>query len=121
MQPEPTSSGRSGHEVRRVMGDVSRRPARRRSPSRNGRDGEHPMLDIDEVAWRLGTSVRHIRRLVLERRIPFHKIGGKLRFDPVAIDDWVAASLVPARQQPGWPRPIPGAVARRHSRRRSAS
>ena len=121
MQPEPTSSGGIGPEVRRSMGEASRRPARRRSPSRNGRDGEHPMMDIDEVAWRLGTSVRHIRRLVLERRIPFHKIGGKLRFDPAVIDEWVTGSLVPAIQEPDWVRPIPGTVAGQRPRRRSAS
>jgi len=78
-------------------------------------------MDVDAVAWRLGTSVRHIRRLVLERRIPFHKIGGKLRFDPAAIDEWIAGSLMPARHEPDWQPSIRGTVAEQHSRRRDAS
>ena len=49
-----------------------------------------PLLDIDGVAAYLGTSVRHVRRLVSERRIPHHKVGGLLRFDPTAIDRWLA-------------------------------
>ena len=32
---------------------------------------------------------RHVRRLVAERRIPYLKWGHLLRFDPVAIDEWL--------------------------------
>ena len=45
-----------------------------------------PLLDIDGVADYLGVSVRHIRRLVAERRIPYIKWGSKLHFDPDEID-----------------------------------
>ncbi len=34
-------------------------------------------------------EVRHIRRLVHERRIPFIKWGHLLRFDPVAVMAWL--------------------------------
>lgn len=44
---------------------------------------------IDTVARRLGVQVRHIRRLVNERRIPFIKWGHLLRFDPVEIEAWL--------------------------------
>ncbi len=47
------------------------------------------LLDIAGVADRLGVEVRHIRRLVAERRIPFIKWGHLLRFDPVEIDAWI--------------------------------
>ena len=40
---------------------------------------------------------RWIRRLVNERRIPFHKCGGKLVFDLVEIDKWVESGRVEAR------------------------
>ena len=55
---------------------------------------QHPpspeqLLDVKEVAVRLGVSVRHVRRLVFERRIPFIKWGRLLRFDPVDIDRWL--------------------------------
>ena len=40
------------------------------------------MVGIDAVAAYLGVSVRHVRRLVNERRIPFYKWSRLLRFDP---------------------------------------
>jgi excisionase family DNA binding protein len=50
------------------------------------RPGELPRLvDITEVADHLGVSVRHVRRLVAERRIPYIKWGHLLRFDPGEI------------------------------------
>jgi excisionase family DNA binding protein len=48
-----------------------------------------PLLDIDGVADVLGVSVRHVRRLVAERRIPYIKWGRYLRFDPVQLETWI--------------------------------
>ena len=53
------------------------------------------LLDISGVAARLGVSVRHVRRLVFERRIPYIKWGGHLRFDPVEINDWIERNRHP--------------------------
>ncbi len=51
---------------------------------------EHvPLMDIKAVARRLGVPVRHVRRLVAERRIPFLKWGHLLRFDPAEIEAWL--------------------------------
>ena len=47
------------------------------------------LWDIEQVAELLNTSVRHVRRLVYERRIPYLKIGHFVRFDPDAIDLWI--------------------------------
>lgn len=47
------------------------------------------LLAINELAIQLGTSVRHLRRLVAERRIPFVKLGGKLRFDSAEVAGWI--------------------------------
>lgn len=55
------------------------------------------LVDIDDVAHHLGVGARHVRRLVHERRIPFVKWGRLLRFDPVAVDEWLEASRVEAR------------------------
>ncbi|HET8662586.1 MAG TPA: helix-turn-helix domain-containing protein [Micromonosporaceae bacterium] len=33
------------------------------------------MLTVEQAAQRLGTPVRFIRCLVVERRIPYHKVG----------------------------------------------
>ena len=49
------------------------------------------LVDIDTVAGHLGVSVRHIRRLIDERRIPFVKVGRHVRFDVEAIAGWVDA------------------------------
>ncbi|MFN0092264.1 MAG: helix-turn-helix domain-containing protein [Acidimicrobiales bacterium] len=45
-----------------------------------------PLIDIAQAAERLGVTPRFVRRLVEERRIPFHKIGKYVRFDPADID-----------------------------------
>lgn len=50
-----------------------------------------PLLDITHVALLLGVEVRHVRRLVAERRIPFIKWGHLLRFDQVELRTWVDA------------------------------
>jgi excisionase family DNA binding protein len=44
---------------------------------------------MDQVAFRLGTSLRHVRRLVAERRIPIVKVGRFVRFDAHAVEHWV--------------------------------
>jgi len=55
---------------------------------------DRPMLGISQLAERLGTTERFVRRLVCERRIPFHKVGKYVRFDPNDVDDWVAERRV---------------------------
>ena len=55
------------------------------------------VLDIEEVADHLGGSVRHVRRLVAERRIPFVMWGKLLRFDPAQIAVWLDARRVTPR------------------------
>lgn len=48
-----------------------------------------PLLDVPALAKRLGVNERHVRRLVLERRIPYLKWGHLLRFDPEEIEAWL--------------------------------
>ncbi|MFN3256209.1 MAG: helix-turn-helix domain-containing protein [Ilumatobacter sp.] len=57
---------------------------------------ERPMLGIPQLAERLGTTERFVRRLVCERRIPFHKVGKYVRFDQDDVDDWVAHRRIDA-------------------------
>jgi excisionase family DNA binding protein len=47
------------------------------------------LIDIETLANRLGDSVRHLRRLVAERRIPYLKVGHFVRFDPAEIVRWL--------------------------------
>jgi excisionase family DNA binding protein len=47
------------------------------------------LLTIEQLADRLGITVRHVRRLVAERRVPYLKVGKLVRFDPADIADWL--------------------------------
>ncbi len=54
------------------------------------------LLDITQLAQHLGVNVRHVRRLIAERRIPFIKWGHLLRFDPAEVAAWLDTNRVPA-------------------------
>ena len=49
-----------------------------------------PLMTCEQLAEHLGVTVRFVRRLVDERRVPFMKIGRFIRFDPNEIDTWIA-------------------------------
>ena len=53
------------------------------------------LVDIAWVAKRLGVSVRHVRRLVYEQRVPVVKWGHLLRFYPDEIERWIDHSRRP--------------------------
>jgi hypothetical protein len=44
--------------------------------------------------------VRHVRRLVLERRIPYLKWGHLVRFDPLELESFIGAARVEAGRRP---------------------
>lgn len=54
------------------------------------------MMTPEEAAGYLGTTVRHIRRLVSERRLAHHKVGRFVRFDARDLDSYLVANAVPA-------------------------
>ncbi|MGI8753206.1 MAG: helix-turn-helix domain-containing protein [Acidimicrobiales bacterium] len=47
------------------------------------------LLTIEELAEHLGVTVRHVRRQVAERRVPYLKVGRLVRFDPDEISLWI--------------------------------
>ncbi len=57
-----------------------------------------PVTDINGAADYLSTSVRHVRQMVFERRIPFIKLGdtprARVRFSYRDLDGWLAANRV---------------------------
>ena len=71
------------------------------SPSPNDRDRRPSVGSSRSSRSRpaLGVDVRHVRRLVHERRIPYIKWGHLLRFDPVDIAAWIDTY----RRYPGRP------------------
>ena len=52
------------------------------------------LLNIDQLAERLGVSIRHIRRLIAERRVPHLRVGRFVRFDPADVAAWLDDSRV---------------------------
>ena len=52
------------------------------------------LLDVEQVAIRLGTKPRFIRRLIAERRIEFHKVGRYVRISESALRDFIDAGRV---------------------------
>ena len=52
------------------------------------------LLDVEEVARRLRTKLRFVRRLIAERRIEFHKLGRYVRISEAALDDYIKAGRV---------------------------
>jgi excisionase family DNA binding protein len=56
------------------------------------------LLSVEQVAERLGTSVRFPRRLVEERRIAFVKVGRHVRIRESVLDAYLAANTVEPRR-----------------------
>ncbi len=52
------------------------------------------LLTVDQAAERLGTSVRFPRRLIVERRITFVRVGRHVRIPEDAIDELIDAGTV---------------------------
>ena len=55
------------------------------------------LLTIDQIAEQLNVSVRHVRRLVAEKRVPYLKVGKFVRFDPAEISEWLDLARCPGR------------------------
>lgn len=58
------------------------------------------LLTLEQLTAALETSQRHVRRLVAERRIPYLKVGGRLRFDADEIAGWLDTARRGCRQDP---------------------
>ena len=50
-----------------------------------------PWLDVAGAAGHLGVSIAFIRRLVLEKRVRYYKVGKFVRFRPADLDAFVEA------------------------------
>ncbi len=53
------------------------------------------LLTIEELAEHLGVTVRHVRRQIAERRVPYLKVGHLVRFYPDEIAGWLDESRRP--------------------------
>jgi len=50
---------------------------------------ENRLLSIPEVARFLGISQSTLYTLVSQQRVPFVKVGRRVLFDPVQLDQWI--------------------------------
>jgi excisionase family DNA binding protein len=89
-----------GDEANSTPRNGRRRPSGPR-PELGATTGATPalprLIDIETVADLLDVNVRHVRRLVTERRIPFLKWGRLLRFDAEEIAAWLEEARVPSQ------------------------
>ncbi|MEV4417390.1 excisionase family DNA-binding protein [Catellatospora sp. NPDC049609] len=51
-------------------------------------------MTIEEAATRMSMSVRYVRRLVADRRIPFHKFGRSVRLAETDVSAFISAGRV---------------------------
>jgi excisionase family DNA binding protein len=63
-------------------------------------DGRTNALTVFDVAGLLNISERQVYKLAAENRIPSFKIGGSVRFDPVAFAAWLRQKSRPRRSAP---------------------
>jgi excisionase family DNA binding protein len=54
------------------------------------------LLTVQQVAERLNTEPRFVRRLIAERRIEFHKLGRHVRISEPALAEFIKAGRVAA-------------------------
>jgi excisionase family DNA binding protein len=78
------------------------------------------MLTTEEAAEYLGTTPRHVRRLVSDHELSRYKVGGRNRFADVDLDAWLDARRVDGGRPvsaPAFLRSTRATSARRHDRR----
>ena len=57
------------------------------------------LLTIQEVSERTGLAVHTLSKMVSQRRVPYVKLGGALRFDPEKLDQWIKQNTVMLMRQ----------------------
>lgn len=53
---------------------------------------DEPLETLKEAAHYLGVSVKTVRRLIKDGKLPFHRIGGQLRVAPTDRRAYMAAT-----------------------------
>ena len=61
------------------------------------------MLTTEEAAQYLGTTPRHVRRLVSDHELSHYKVGGRVRFADVDLDAWLDARRIERGRTAGAP------------------
>lgn len=61
------------------------------------------MLTTEEAADYLGTTPRHVRRLVSDHQLSRYKVGGRNRFADVDLDAWLDGRRIESGRAAGAP------------------
>jgi len=56
---------------------------------------EQTLWTVDHVAQFLALKPNTIRQMARQRRIPCYQVGGKWRFDPRQVQQWLEAQAAP--------------------------
>jgi excisionase family DNA binding protein len=59
------------------------------------------MLTTDQAAEYLGTTARHVRRLMSDHELSRYKVGGRNRFADVDLDAWLDGRRVDGARRRG--------------------
>lgn len=78
------------------MAEAVRRGSLGPVPQKSGHDApaDSVLLNVDQVAERLGTPTRFVRRLIAERRIGFCRIGRYIRITDRDVTAFIEAGHV---------------------------
>ena len=71
-------------------------PVRKTAGLADSLDGKSRALTVADIAELLNISERQVYKLAAEHRIPCFKIGGSIRFDPLAVAVWLRQKMAPA-------------------------
>ena len=52
------------------------------------------LIDVPTAAKFLGLSVHTLYKMVSQRRIPYIKVGSRVKFDPRKLDEWIKQRTV---------------------------
>jgi len=56
--------------------------------------GKHKLMSIEEAAQYTGLAVNTLYKMVGQRRIPYVKVGSRLKFDVALLDGWLKQNTV---------------------------
>ena len=70
-------------------------PVRKTAGLADSLDGKSRALTVADIAELLNISERQVYKLAAEHRIPCFKIGGSIRFDPLAVAVWLRQKMAP--------------------------
>jgi len=52
------------------------------------------LIDVPTAAHYLGVSVHTLYKMVSQRRIPYIKVGSRVKFDPLKLEEWIKQQTV---------------------------